>query len=209
MPGFEEAGGLSGPGYDFDRESGGELRVATAYMRRAGYRGGRYDGPPLLAVAGEASPASNTAQLIVEQLAQLGIRLNFRELTRTTMFTKFCGVPRAAVAICPSMMWAKDFFDSQSMLDPVFNGANIVPSGNVNTAEVNDPTVNAELERAAALTDPAARARAYGELDRRLTAQAYVIPWVWNNAIIAESTNVRGVYSRFSTEWDLAWSGLR
>ncbi len=209
MPGFEEAGGLAGPGYDFDRASSGELRVAGAYMKRAGYRSGRYDGPPLLAVAGEASPASNTAQLLVEQLAQLGIRLNFRELTRTTMFTKFCGVPRAAVAICPSMMWAKDFFDSQSMLDPVFDGDNIVPSGNVNTAEVNDPAVNAALERAAALTDPAARARAYGELDRKLTAQAYVIPWVWNNAIISESSNVRGIYSRFSTEWDLAWSGLR
>ena len=33
--------------------------------------------------------------------------------------------------VCPTTGWAKDFNDGQTILDPTFNGKNIVPSGNV------------------------------------------------------------------------------
>ena len=108
-------------------------------MKKAGYPSGKYTGPPLLTVADNEAPASNTAQAVQSQLAQIGIKLTFREVPHATMLSKFCGVPKAAVAICPTLGWGKDFFDSQSMIDPVFNGKNIVPSGNANIAQANDP----------------------------------------------------------------------
>ena len=79
------------------------------------------------------------------QLAQIGIKLTFREVPHATMLTKYCEVPKAMVAICPTVGWGKDFFDSQSMITPVFYGPNIVPSGNTNMAQVNDPTLNKQM----------------------------------------------------------------
>ena len=82
------------------------------------------------------------------------------------MLQKFCGVPKAEVAVCTNLSWGKDFSDPQSMIDPLFNGNSIIPTGNVNTAQVDDPSVNRKLAADASITDPDRRAQAPGQLDR-------------------------------------------
>ncbi|HEY7933274.1 MAG TPA: ABC transporter substrate-binding protein, partial [Solirubrobacteraceae bacterium] len=129
MPGFGAAGGEAGPGYDFYSNPNGNVALAESYMKKAGYPSGKYTGPPLLAVADNEPPAKNTAEAVQSQLAKIGITLNLREVPHATMLSTFCLVPKAKVAICPTLGWGKDFFDSQSMIDPVFNGKNIVPAG--------------------------------------------------------------------------------
>ncbi len=109
------------------------------------------------------------------------------------MLSKFCQVPKAEVAICPNLGWGADFFAAQSFIDPLFNGKNIVPSGNVNTAEVDDPKLNAQIDKAKQITDPEAAAKAWGELDKEVTDQAYFIPWLWDNNVGLQSTNMNGV----------------
>ena len=95
------------------------------------------------------------------------------------------------------------------MIDPVFNGKNIVPTGNTNTAQANDPTLNAQMDAAEAIVDPAQRAAAWGKLDDEVTAQAYVVPWLWDNEVTFASTNVHGVNWAFNgNTWDLANSYL-
>ncbi len=105
-------------------------------MKKAGYPNGKYTGGPVLAVADNTPPAKQTAEALQQQLKAIGINLNLREVPHATMYSKFCQVPKAKVALCPNLGWGKDFFDAQSMIDPMFNGKNIVPSGNVNTAQV-------------------------------------------------------------------------
>src|SRR5206468_3474448 len=115
------------------------LAVATKYMKAAGYKTGKYTGPPLLTVADNESPAKETAEAFQAQVAKIGIKLKLREVPHATVLSKYCQVPKAMVAICPTLGWGADFFSSQSMIDPLFNGQNIVQSGNVNSAIVNDP----------------------------------------------------------------------
>ena len=57
LPGFDQAGGFAGPGYDFDKNPNGDLAMATANLKKAGYPSGKYTGPPLLTVADNLSPA--------------------------------------------------------------------------------------------------------------------------------------------------------
>jgi peptide/nickel transport system substrate-binding protein len=161
-------------------------------MKKAGYPSGKYTGGPLLAVADNTPPASNTALAFESQVAQIGIKLQLREVPHATMYSKFCEVPKAKVAICPSLGWGKDFFDAQSMIDPVFNGKNIVPAGNVNMAQANDPTLNAAMNSAEQLTDLNARAAAWGKIDDELTAQAYVDVWLWDNEVTYTSKDMHG-----------------
>ncbi len=210
MPGFAAAGGNAGPGYDFFANPNGNVSLAHSYLVKAGYPSGMYNGPPLLTVADNMPPASNTAQAVQSQLGQIGIKLTLREVPHATMQTKYCGVPKAAVAICPTLGWGKDFFDSQSMITPVFYGPNIVPSGNTNIAQANDPTLNKQMQAAEQLTDPTQRANAWANLDKEITGQVFVVTWLWDNEVGFHSTNVIGVQWPFNgNDWDLTASSIK
>jgi peptide/nickel transport system substrate-binding protein len=208
LPGFEEAGAESGPDFDFSRNHRGDLALAKRYMKKAGYTTGKYSGPPLLMVGATGPPDSTTAEAFASQLEQLGFKIKLR-LMDSSSNSKFCQVPKAGVAICPNLGWGKDFFDAASMIDPLFNGKNLLPAGNTNFAEVDDPRLNAQIEGAERLTDPAARAAAWANLDREITGRAYVIPWVWDKLISLASKNVKPAISRFTGSWDLTATSLR
>jgi peptide/nickel transport system substrate-binding protein len=210
IDGFNEAGGTKGPGFDFSSGPTADVALAKSYMKKAGFSNGMYSGPPLLTIADNASPAKETAEAFQEQIKKIGLKLQFREVPHATMLSKFCNVPKSNVAICPNLGWGADFFAAQSFIDPLFNGANIVPSGNVNTAQVNDPKLNAEINKAKQITDPAKSAAAWGALDKKVTDQAYFIPWLWDNNVGLQSTNLNGVSSKFNSgAWDYTFSSLK
>jgi peptide/nickel transport system substrate-binding protein len=123
--------------------------------------------------------------------------------------TRFCGYPKAAVEVCPNVGWMRDFADGQTFLDPTFNGENIAPVGNANVSQLDDPGVNAAIERAKTLTDPRARARAWGDVDRRITALAPAIPLVWDKVPMASSADVHAVANENLGVWDFAFTSLR
>ena len=209
MPGFAQAGGAVGPGNDFYSSPNGNLALAESYMKKAGYPSGKYTGPALSAVGDNSAPAKLTAEAFVQQMKQLGFNIQLNEVPHKTMQTKFCLVPKSQPAFCPSMSWGKDFPDSQSMVDPLLNGANIAPSGNSNVAQVNNPRINAQLAAANKLSNAAARANAYASIDRQATANAYYNVWIWDNQVDMWSSNVNYVYNRFNTRTDLAFSSLK
>jgi len=211
QPGFDEAGGAQGPGDDFMAKPGGDMALATEYMKKAGYPSGKYTGnQTFTAVSDSATQQKNVGEVAQAQFAKLGFKVNTRYVVRNTMYTKFCQVPKAAVAICPNLGWGADFFAAQSFFDPLFNGANIVPSGNVNTAQVNDPQINAKINKAKEITDPTANAKAWADLDKEVTNQAYFVTWLWDNDIILASTNVKAVPSKFNSgAADMVFSSLK
>jgi peptide/nickel transport system substrate-binding protein len=209
LPGYAQAGGATGPGYDFDANPNGNLTLAEKYMKMAGYSTGKYTGAAILTIADNEPPASNTALAVQSQLATLGFKLNFREVPHATVLSKFCLVPKAKVAICPTLGWGKDFDDAQSMIDPVFNGKNIVPVGNTNSSQTNNPTLNAAMDKAEEITDVNQRASAWGKIDQQVTAQAASVPWLWDNEVTFASKNVHGVNWNFNgNAWDLTNSYL-
>jgi peptide/nickel transport system substrate-binding protein len=209
VAGFDDAGGEKGFGFDFIAPTS-NLSVAMNYMKKAGFKSGKYTGPALLTVADNVSPAKQTAEAFQNQVGKLGFKLNLKEVPHATMLQKFCEVPKAAVAICPNFGWGADFFSAQSFIDPLFNGKNIVPSGNVNSAQVDDPTLNAKIDKAKQVTDPGASAKAWADLDKDVTNQSYFVTWLWDNDIVLASTNVKVVPSKFNSgAADLVFSSLK
>lgn len=210
MPGFDQAGGKAGPGYDFYANPNGNLALAHQYLKKAGFASGMYSGPPMLVVADNTAPAKNTAEAVQQQLSQIGITMNLREVPHATMLSKFCNVPKAAVVICPNLGWGKDFFDSQSMITPVAYGPNIVPTGNTNWAQINNPAWNTQMDQASQILSASKRATAWGNLDKEITGGAYYITWLWDNEVGFHSSNVNGVQWPFNGgDWDLTASSLK
>jgi peptide/nickel transport system substrate-binding protein len=125
------------------------------------------------------------------------------------MYTKFCNVPKAEVAICPNVGWLKDFADPQTYLDPTFNGKNILPANNSNWSQLDVPEINKAMGAAALLTDPAERAQAWADIDKMITDQAPAINWLWDKTPNIRSENVNGVIDEDNALWALAYTSLK
>jgi peptide/nickel transport system substrate-binding protein len=210
LQGFDEAGGPDGQGLDFMARPQGDLDLAAEYFRRAGFAGGRYDGDETFLMVGEnEGVGARAAEVAQQQFERLGFHVRLRRFSVGAMFGKFCSVPSAHVAICPTVVWLNDFADPQTFLDPTFNGANIVASGNANWSQLDDPEVNERMRRAALLTDPRERARAWAEIDDRITALAPGIPYLWPRQANLRSENVVGTIDEDNGVWSLAHTRLR
>ena len=119
LPGFDEAGGVEGPGLDFMAQPSGDLELAAEYFRRAGFASGRYEGDETFLMVGENEGVGADAALVArEQFERLGFDVRLRRVSLNAMFGKFCTVPSAGVAICPNVGWLKDFTDPQTFPRP-------------------------------------------------------------------------------------------
>jgi peptide/nickel transport system substrate-binding protein len=210
QPGFEEAGGIKGPGYDFLANPAGDMAVAQEYMKKAGYPSGKYTGGETFeAVSDNATQQLNVTQVAQAQFAKLGFKVKIKAVTRDAMYTKFCQVKKAEPPICPSVGWLKDFADPETMLGPVFNGKNILDVGNSNFAQLNDPKVNALMDKAEVVNDPAKRNQAWGDVDKAITDAAPGIPWLWDKQPILHSKDVNGVINTNLATWDFTFSSVK
>jgi len=212
MAGFEESGGLDGwvDEMDWLAHPEGDRALSAAYFKKAGFASGKYEGnEKLLIVADNAEPEKSIAQITEQQLNELGFKTTLRLVTRDTMFTKFCNVPDSEVNVCPSVGWSQDFADPQTMLDPTFNGENIIPSQNSNWPEMDVPAINKEIDQAKLVVDPAERAKAWAKVNHDIMAQAPAIVYMWDYQAVVASPNVRGVQSGYSTTWDWDFTSLR
>jgi peptide/nickel transport system substrate-binding protein len=209
VPGFDEAGGVAGPGFDFLANPRGDLRLARAYLRRAGHRGGRFRGAPVTMVADNADPDREIARLFARMLRGLGFRVRARYVNRATMFIRYCNRPRARVDICPSVGWLKDFHDAQTVLDPTFRGDNIISRNNSNWSQLAVPSIDRAMRAAIRLPPGPDRARAWGAIDRQVTAQAPAVPLVWDTDASVASADVEGAMNESTGIWDLSFTGVR
>lgn len=209
VPGFEEAGGEEGAGLDFMASPGGDPELAAEYMQAAGYDSGKYEGDEqVLMVAENAGIDKEVGEVALELFESLGFDVEFRQVNSNIMYTKFCSVPEAEVAICPNVGWAKDFDDPQAMLDPTFNGENIEPTANSNWPQLDVPEINEAMNEAAVIGNIEERAQAWGEIDTMVIEQAPAIPYVWDNQGNARSSNVEGVVNLFNGQWDISYTSI-
>jgi peptide/nickel transport system substrate-binding protein len=218
FPGFKDAGGEQGTGVDFLAHPRGDMALAKKYMLAAKQEdpslpidaNGMWTGPDeLLMVASNADPGKKTGEVAQAQFAKLGFKIKFRTVPQDTLYTKFCNVPAQKIAICPNVGFFKDFNDPQGLLDPVFNGKNILQQNNTNWTQLNDPKLNDMMAKAATLPIGPERNKAWGEVDRMATAEAPGIPYLWDKIPQVEASNVRGVINQYSTSWDLNFTSLK
>jgi peptide/nickel transport system substrate-binding protein len=209
VAGHEEGGGLAGPGFDYIKNPSGDPAVAASYLKKAGFANGKYSGPAITMVADNAGNQKAAAQVVLNSLQKLGFKVNFRATPRDTMFSKFCSVPTNEPEICPSVGWLKDFADPQTMIDPVFNGKNIVQNGNVNWEQLNDPTLNKAMDKAETIVGDKARAQAWANIDKQVMGTAAAVTWMWDKPLLVRSANVNGVINQANAAWDLSSMSLK
>jgi peptide/nickel transport system substrate-binding protein len=210
IAGFDQAGGMAGPDLDFMKTPNGDMNLAKQYMAKAGFKSGKYTGGgKFLMVSDSAANQRKVAESALPTFKALGFNVNLRSVTRDTMYSKFCSVPKAKVAICPSVGWLKDFADPQTVLDPTFNGKNIIQTNNSNWPQLNDPSINKAMDQAETILNPGDRAKAWGKIDDMVTASAPGVLWLWDKGPLIFSTNVKPVINQENASWDLSYTSLK
>ncbi len=211
VPGFEQAGGLAGPKFDFNEHPEGDMAVAQKYMKLAGYPSGRYTGSETVTVVGgRGNPAEQDAEIVNQTLKNLGFTTKFTLEEPATMYAKFCDVPKEEISVCPSVGWVADFADGQAVLNITFNGKFINETGNVNWGQTNDPAINAAATAAESVTGQAARASAWAKVDEKVVEDAAQIPFDWDKQPNIEGSEVNGVGDLWDVgEWDYSWTSLK
>jgi peptide/nickel transport system substrate-binding protein len=210
IKGFEEAGGEEGPGFDFLANPKGDMAVAEKYMKAAGYSTGKYDGKEeLLMVGANVDPGKAQAEVAKAQMEKLGFKIRLRTVPQDAVYNEWCQQPAKKVAVCGGAAWFKDFNDPQSMLEPVFKGSTIsLSGGNINYSQLNDPKIDAAMDKAALLAGDA-RYKAWGEIDKMITESAAAVPIVWDNMNLIHSKNVNGVGNEYFSAFDLSFSSIK
>ncbi len=118
-----------------------------------------------------ATPAMQAqGEAIQQALKKVGITVNLNVI-ETSIYYETIGTPAqqhdaAITGWCPD--WASS---ASTFIPPLFDGRQIYEKGNSNLAQINDPVINARIDEIKAMTDTAAAAAAWGELDEQILEQ--------------------------------------
>ncbi len=211
IPGFEQAGGLAGLKVDYNEHPEGDAAIAEKYMKMAGYASGKYTGGKTIVIVGSSSPpAKEDAEIVNQTLKNLGFTTKFTLVEQSTMYAKYCNVPKEEIDVCPSVGWIADFADPQTVLNITFNGTTITATGNVNWGQTNVPKINEAMAAGELVAGMGARASAWAKIDNELVEDAAAIPFDWDKQGNIEGSEVNGVGDLWDVgEWDYGYTSLK
>lgn len=211
IPGWEQAGGEKGPQVDYNEHPEGDEKLAEEYIKKAGYPSGKYTGGETVTVVGsKGSPAEQDAEIVNSTLKELGFNTKFSLPETSTMYAKYCNVPKEEISVCPNVGWIADFADGQAMLNVTFNGKFIPTTGNVNWSQTDVPAINEAMTKAEDIVGKEERAKAWGAIDVKLVEDATAVPWEWGKQPNIEGKGVDGVADYWNQgSFDYSYTSLK
>jgi peptide/nickel transport system substrate-binding protein len=211
VDGYDQSGGAAGPQVPWNVDTAGNLQTAEKYMKLAGFPSGKYTGSATIQLVGENAPTDEArSEIDVQALTELGFKVHTTFVDQATMYAKYCGVPAQNIDACPSVGWIRDFADPQTVLYVPFWGPGIVPTNNSNWGQVNDPAINAAMDKAALVVGTAARAQAWANVDQMLVNDAVAVPEDFDDQPTIEGKDVRGISDIWDIgEWDYSFTSIK
>jgi peptide/nickel transport system substrate-binding protein len=208
--GYAQAGGAAGPNYPWNTDVNGNITEARKLMKAAGYPSGKYTGGATVqVVSGNGGNAPAIAQIVLADLQELGFKTHLSLVQQAVMYSKYCGVPKQEIDVCPSSGWVRDFNNPLTVLYVPFNGAAIVPTNNANWSQLNVPSVNNAMNKAELIVNPTQAAQAWANVDKQLVNLAAGLPETFDSQANIRSKDVRGISDLWDTgSWDFMFSSL-
>jgi peptide/nickel transport system substrate-binding protein len=208
--GYAEAGGAAGPQTDYNKSTTGDMTVAQKYVKAAKAQGINPGSYTVQIVGANNGNDPAIIQIVSQAISAIGVKPHVSEVDQSSMYAKYCGVPKQNIDACPTVGWIRDFADPLSVLYVPFYGPAITPTNNSNWGQVNDPQVNAAMQQAALVVDPAQRAQAWANVDKLLVDKAVAVPEEFDNQPNIRSKDVIGVNDLWNEgQWDFSYTSLK
>jgi peptide/nickel transport system substrate-binding protein len=92
------------------------------------------------------------------------------------------------------MGWGADWQSGYGYLQPLVDGRVILPNGNNNFSEVNDPEINALFDKAGSEPDAQKAADYYKQVNQKVTEQALYLPITFDKALNYRNPRLTNAY---------------
>lgn len=190
------------PGYtSFDdykalSQPAGDIADAKAALAKCGQPNGFTVG---VAYRSDRPAEVRGAQALQAALARVGITVQLNGYPSGGYYSDFAGSPNYVQEHDLGIDfgdWSPAWPDGYGMLDQLVNGNTIVPAGNTNVSQENNPQVNALFADAAKpATSAAQQAGDYGQIDRLVMGDAVVLPAVYGKNLLYRGSSLTNVYA--------------
>lgn len=131
--------------------------------------------PKNLTLAYAQTPTLDKAvAAIKDSMSRIGVTITPKPIERSKYYET---VGKSAAS--PELVyagWGADWPSGSTVIPPLFDGRQILPEGNQNFAQLNDPAINKEMDAAAKVPDAAKAQPLYGDLDTKVQQAGATIP---------------------------------
>jgi peptide/nickel transport system substrate-binding protein len=183
---FDLYGALSHPS--------GNVALAKAQLRLCGQPNGFTTN---IAYRSDRPREVASSQALQAALGAVGIHAGLKSSTAATYYSNFAGVPTYVHSHQLGILaggWGADWPDGWGWFDEITNGNAIVPAGNTNISELNDPLVNGWLGAMQTTSNPTVRNSYANKIDMQVMKDAVILPAVYSKALLYRPSSLTNVY---------------
>ncbi len=177
---------------DFDAYPGGatgDVTKAKQLLSEAGFP----NGVKLTMAASDVPKAVAQAIAMKASLAKAGIDVTIQQVPQAVYYTTIGDIKKEPELVFAA--WGPDWPSASTVIPPLFAGDQIVPQGNQNFAQLNDPATNAAIKKIQSNTNLEDAAKAWGDLDETMMKdQAPIVPLLNDKAIFVYGSGVKGAF---------------
>jgi peptide/nickel transport system substrate-binding protein len=193
------------PGGPEDRDPPADLGAARASLKACG----QPDGFATVLAAADTPTGADVAGEVAAELATVGIRAEVRRLSASSFYATDVGSPGNVAAKGYGIVlatWTADFPTPASFLVPLVDGRSIRSVANTNYARLNDPAINALVDKARAAGGP----DAWREVAGAVGAASVYVPLAETRIQLLAGQRLRnGVVMQPYSGHDVATAGVR
>ena len=210
LPGYDAAGGPTGPGVDFLKNPSGDMKLAAEYMKKAGYPSGKYTGTQrFLMVSDNANNQLKAAQVALNNIPGAGLQGQLPVRRARHDVHEVLPGAQAEGGDLPERRLAEGLRRRPDGARPDVQRQEHPADQQRQLAAARRPAINKAMNQAETVVPPPQRAQKWGEIDKMVTATAAAIPWLWDKQPNLESKNVNGVINSANATWDFLYTSLK
>jgi peptide/nickel transport system substrate-binding protein len=180
-----------------DNNGAGDVAKAKEYLQKCG----KPNGFTTHLATSSTTKGKNMAAAVQNSLAKVGIKVIIDEGDAATYYSQFIGSPSVNRSKDRGLMiagWGADWPTGYGFFSSLIDGRKILPQGNSNYSETNDPKINQLIDQAVGTTDANAAAQIWGQVDKQLMQDATLVPMTYDKALDITSQNVTNAFIMLS-----------
>ena len=150
-----------------------------------------------IAVRGDRPKDVATGEAIQASLDKVGIKAQIKKYPSGDWSAQYAGVPafvhknKLGIIIAG---WGADWPSGFGFLSQIVDGRAIGASGNYNQMELNDPSINALLDKGIQTEDTNERNKIWAEVDKKVMESAALLPVVYEKTLLYRPKNLTNVF---------------
>ncbi|WP_433044951.1 ABC transporter substrate-binding protein [Dactylosporangium sp. CS-033363] len=173
---------------------------------------GKPDGFPTVIATTNSPRSLKTAEAVQAALGQVGITARIESSDPSLYARSVVGSPdnvhNKGFGIMLSA-WSADFPTGYGFYPTLIDGRQILPSGNNNYAELDDPLINQQLDNARTVTDPVRAAGIWQQVNAEVMDNASMLPLVYDQVLNYRNPRLTNVFvNQYYGTWDATALGV-